>query len=110
MISEEQRQTWQRTTSEVRTATGNYLAGFLSARYRSRASCHAGISIPYFSRLAGDNTEYFGRSAGRTNLSLVVGPTMLSRPARETICCANSNQEHAPRLVTFTIPLASEWQ
>src|SRR2546428_12798530 len=62
--------------------------------------------MPYFSRLLRDNTEYFGRSAGRTNFSLVVGRTTVLNPAPATISRANSNQEHSPRLAACTIPWA----
>ena len=66
--------------------------GAPSARYLCSASCQVGIEIPCFSKLSGDNTEYLGRSAGRTNLSLVVWLTAVSSPERATISRANLNQ------------------
>src|SRR6266550_7262669 len=95
---------------EVQALVPLYDIAFRSRRYLRSASCQLGISIPCFCKLLLDRTEYFGRRAGRTKCSLVVGRTMVFNLVSETISRANSNHEQSPRLVACTIPLASDRQ
>ena len=56
--------------------------------------------------LADERTEYLGRGAGRTNLSLVVGRTVVGNWENETIAEAKSNHVQSPLFVTWTVPVA----